>query len=146
MFAEFSTSKSKELVVSALASRNLRQQLISSNIANIDTPFYKSRDISFEEALSKRADEIYGNNGNDKILKLAQTDGAHLPRVDFPSSNMATIFLRDGHMARNDGNTVDLDVETTELSKNAIMISALDNALKQSGAIFKSVIEASGKI
>lgn len=145
MFAGISTSKSKQLVESALASRNLRQQLISSNIANIDTPFYKARDIAFEEALSERAAEIYGNK-KSQILQLAQTDAAHLPRVDFPPSNMAKIFLRDGHMARNDGNTVDLDVETTEISKNALMITALDNAMKRDSANFKSVIEASGKI
>ena len=66
--------------------------------------------------------------------------------MDFPASNAATIFLRDGHMARNDANTVDLDVETTELSKNAIMITALDRAMRQSGQIFKSVIDASSKI
>jgi len=95
--------------------------------------------------LSQTAQEIYGKDEN-KILKLAQTDGAHFPRVDFPASNGATIFLRDGHMARNDANTVDLDVETTELSKNNIMISALDNAMKRTGAIFKSVIDASSKI
>ena len=145
MFAGISTSKSKQLVESALASRNLRQQLISSNIANIDTPFYKARDIAFEEALSEKAAEIYGNK-KSQVLQLAQTDAAHLPRVDFPPSNMAKIFLRDGHMARNDGNTVDLDVETTEISKNALMITALDNAMKRDSANFKSVIEASGKI
>lgn len=145
MIAGISTSKSKQLVESALASRNLRQQMISSNIANIDTPFFKARDISFEAALSKRADEIYNRKAN-QVLQLAQTDGAHFPRVDFPASNMATIFLRDGHMARNDANTVDLDIETSEMSKNSIMISALDNAMKRTSAIFKSVIDASSKI
>ncbi|MGB2553260.1 MULTISPECIES: flagellar basal body rod protein FlgB [unclassified Campylobacter] len=145
MFAGISSSKSKQLVESALASRNLRQQLISSNIANINTPFYKSRDIAFERALSERAAEIYGKK-ESKELELANTDEAHLPKVKFPDSKLATIFLRDGHMARNDGNTVDLDVETTELSKNAIMITALDNAMKRDSANFKSVIEASSKI
>ncbi|WP_170019128.1 flagellar basal body rod protein FlgB [Campylobacter sp. RM16190] len=145
MFADISSSKSKQLVESALASRNLRQQLISSNIANINTPFYKSRDIAFESALSERAAEIYGKK-ESKELELANTDEAHLPKVKFPDSKLATIFLRDGHMARNDGNTVDLDVETTELSKNAIMITALDNAMKRDSANFKSVIEASSKI
>lgn len=145
MFAGVVTSKSRPLVESAIASRNLRQQMISSNIANIDTPFYKSRDISFEEALSKKAQEIYSQE-KSRELELAQTNVAHFPKVNFPNSNLATIFLRDGHMARNDANTVDLDVETTELSKNAIMITALDNALKRDSMNFKSVIEASSKI
>jgi flagellar basal-body rod protein FlgB len=49
-------------------------------------------------------------------------------------------------MARNDANTVDLDIETSEMSKNVLMIQALDSASKKHGDIFKSVIDASGKI
>ena len=44
--------KSKELVTGALAGRNLRNQMINSNLANVDTPFYKARDIEFETALA----------------------------------------------------------------------------------------------
>jgi flagellar basal-body rod protein FlgB len=49
-------------------------------------------------------------------------------------------------MARNDGNSVDLDVETTEMSKNSVMFNALIQANKKDGNIFKSVIDASSKI
>lgn len=137
-------SKSSPLVESALAGRELRQKLISGNLANVDTPFYKARDIRFEEVLKERADEIY-NVSNKKELKLAKTNEAHMAAVDFPRSDMAQIFLRDGHMARNDANTVDLDVETTEMGKNTVMINALDGAYKAQSNIFKSVIDASAK-
>ncbi|KEA45740.1 flagellar basal body rod protein FlgB [Campylobacter mucosalis] len=139
------TYKSKKLVESAMAARELRQKIIASNIANIDTPFYRARDIRFEQALSEKADEIY-NRSNKKELELAKTNEAHLQKVEFPRSDMASIFFRDGHTARNDANTVDLDVETTELSKNYTMLSALDNAFSRKGSIFKSVIESSSKI
>lgn len=128
-----------------MSAREMRQKIISGNIANIDTPFYKARDIAFEAALSKKADEIY-NRQSEPSLKLAKTDGAHIDADSFPKSNVPSLFLRDGHMARNDANTVDLDVETTELSKNYTMLSALDNAYKRDSANFKSVIEASSKI
>ena len=36
----------------ALNARALRQDLISSNIANVDTPFYRSKDIDFETMLA----------------------------------------------------------------------------------------------
>ena len=49
-------------------------------------------------------------------------------------------------MARNDGNSVDLDVETTEMSKNSVMFNALIQANKKSGGIFKSVLDASSKV
>lgn len=139
------TSKSKPLIEAAMAAREMRQKLISGNIANIDTPFYKARDISFESVLKQKASEIYGAN-DDRKLELARTDEAHFAAQDFPRSDVSQIFLRDGHLARNDANTVDLDIETTELSKNSVMLTAIDSAYKREGAIFKSVIDASSKI
>lgn len=49
-------------------------------------------------------------------------------------------------MARNDGNSVDLDVETTEMSKNSLMFNALVNAMRKDSGIYKSVIDASSKV
>ena len=137
-------SKSSPLVELALAGRELRQKLISGNLANVDTPFYKARDVRFEDVLREKANEIY-NVSESKKLNLAKTNEAHMAAVDFPKSDTAQIFLRDGHMARNDANTVDLDVETTEMGKNTVMINALDSAYKAQGNIFKSVIDASAK-
>ena len=137
--------KSKELVVGALAGRNLRSQMISSNLANVDTPFYKARDIEFETALVNRADEIFKTK-NKKELELAITNEEHQKPWKFPDPNKSTIYLRDGHLARNDANTVDLDVETSEMSKNAMMITALDGVLKRQGSIFTSIIDASSKL
>lgn len=156
------TTKAKPLVEQALAARGLRQDIIASNIANIDTPFYKSKDVDFESALVEKAKQMYGGEyESKKRLRLARTDGEHFgrqnlkmyqthtkhyPGLEMVSDSRGNIFLRDGHMARNDANTVDLDVETSEMSKNAIMINALTQALKKQSAIFKSVIEASSKV
>jgi len=57
-----------------------------------------------------------------------------------------TIFFRDGHLSRNDGNDVDLDVETTELSKNSVMYNAVVEALKKESQICKAVISSSKNI
>lgn len=146
MYAGFSTSKSKQLVDSALGSRVVRNQLIASNIANIDTPFYKAKDIDFETALIEKKREVYKLGASEPKLELARTNDKHFAAIDFPSVKISTIYLRDGHMARNDANTVDLDIETSEMSKNVLMIQALDSASKKHGDIFKSVIDASGKI
>lgn len=137
--------KAKPLLEQALAARTLRQELIASNIANIDTPYYKSKDVDFETVLIQKAKEMYGNP-EPKPLQMANTHQSHLKGSDSNDNHKGTIYLRDGHMARNDGNTVDLDVETTEMSKNALMIDAITQAMKKKSAIFKSVIEASGKV
>lgn len=141
----YTTTKAKPLMEAALAARAQRQDMISGNIANIDTPFYKARDIDFESALIEKTKEMYTNNDIQK-LEMAKTDGQHMSAHQSIDSSKSTIFLRDGHMARNDGNTVDLDIETTELSKNSIMFNALTAALTKNSTIFKSVIEASGKV
>ncbi len=136
-------SRTHGLIKDALDYRAMRQDMIASNIANADTPFYRPRDVRFEEALvAKKADLL---NQNSNKLSLAQTDGAHIPLHNEKSSYRATTYFRDGHMARNDGNSVDIDVETTEMSKNSIMFNALIAANKKESQIFKSVIEASQK-
>ncbi len=142
----FDTTKSKPLAEMALRARSLKQDIISSNIANIDTPFYKAKDVDFELALKEKAMQMYGKKDGVKVLKMAQTHEKHFGRVNQSSSSLGTIYLRDGHMARNDANTVDLDVETSELSKNTIMVNALSKAIKKQGMIFKSVLDAAGKV
>lgn len=139
------TTKAKPLMEAALTARAHRQDMISGNIANIDTPFYKARDIDFESALIEKTKEMYKANDTNK-LEMAKTDGQHMTAHQGIDSSKSTIYIRDGHMARNDGNTVDLDIETTELSKNSIMFNALTAALKKNSAIFKSVLDASSKV
>jgi len=140
----FKISKSYDLLAKAMDYRALRADLISSNIANIDTPGYKSRDIEFETSLKEEEDKLYGKQS--RKLELAKTNSRHLNPLGDSEDKRATIFFRDGQDARNDGNTVDLDVETTELAKNRVMYDALTAALKKDSAIFRSVIEASSKV
>ena len=146
MFSGSNITKSSVLVERALEARTTRQKLIAGNIANIDTPFYKARDIDFETALSEKKAEIYGQNSKEAKFELAVTHEKHVGMLEFPKSDASTIFLRDGHMQRNDANTVDLDVETSELSKNSIMVQGLDAANSKFKSIFKEVIDSSAKI
>lgn len=68
-----------------------REQVISANMANVDTPGYHAKDVSFEQTLMR-----------------ASEDGPDLP-----------IAIRDqqGLMERPDGNNVDLDHEGLLLAK-----------------------------
>jgi flagellar basal-body rod protein FlgB len=137
-------SATHNLIAKALDYRAIRQDMISSNIANADTPFYRPRDVSFENALAAEKAKVL--NQNNSKLEMAQTNGAHIALADEKSSYRPKTFFRDGHMARNDGNSVDLDVETTEMSKNSIMFNALISANKKDTMIFRSVIDASSKV
>ena len=137
-------SRTATLLKDAMTYRSMRQDMISSNIANADTPNYKPRDVSFEQALVAKKAALLKDDS--KILQMAHTDSSHLKPKSEAASYTPTLFFRDGHMARNDGNSVDIDVETTEMSKNSIMFNALVGALKKDANIYKSVIEASQKV
>ncbi|MDF1882395.1 flagellar basal body rod protein FlgB [Sulfurimonas sp. SAG-AH-194-C21] len=137
-------SRTGILLKEALNYRSMRQDMIASNIANVDTPNYKPRDINFEQALIEKKAMLL-KSGN-KTLKMAQTDASHLKPEAQTTSFKPTTYFRAGHMARNDGNSVDIDVETTEMSKNSIMFNAVIAAAKKDGKIYMSVIEASRRV
>jgi len=140
---DLNISHSHQLMKEAMDYRAARQDMIASNIANADTPNYRPRDIRFEEVLARKSSELYADKS--QTLQMTQTSGAHFSAPDTASSSKATTFFRDGHMARNDGNSVDLDVESSEMAKNSMMFNALTAAIKKDSMIFKSVIDASRK-
>ncbi|HEY3400179.1 MAG TPA: flagellar basal body rod protein FlgB [Geothrix sp.] len=91
-----------------LASR--RQTLIASNLANLDTPGYRTRDFSFEGALKSALD------GQSSPNSLRTTHPMHLqgsPSVSLPPSTDA---LRP-NAERNDGNDVSLDRENMLMTR-----------------------------
>jgi flagellar basal-body rod protein FlgB len=136
-------NRAHSVVDAALDYRAMRQDLISGNIANVDTPFYRPRDIDFQSTLIQKRNELYHNDKDQ--LEMARTNASHIQSTSSKESRQATLFFRDGHGARNDGNSVDLDVETSELSKNAMMFNALISARKKSAGIFRAVLDASAK-
>ena len=140
----FEISKSHNLMTKALDYRAMRQDMISSNIANADTPFYRAQDVNFEDMLAQKRAEMYQEKSHK--LELAKTTSGHMDFKDEIDSSKATTFFRAGHNVRNDGNTVDIDVETTEMAKNSTMFNAVIAAYKKDVMIMRSVIEASSKM
>ncbi len=138
-----SISKYAAIAEDALSYRGIRQDMIAGNIANVDTPFYKAKDIDFESMLAQSARKL---SQDTPTLKMAQTDGQHLSGIQEGNQGKANIVFRPNHATRNDGNSVDLDVETTEMSKNAIMVNAISAALKKQSLLFKNVIDTSSRV
>lgn len=101
----------------ALSLREVRQELIASNIANADTPNYKARDIDFARALQGA---LAGSAGK---LQMAATAGSHL----HGSSNGvpgAPVMYRTAVQPSADGNTVDMDIERAQFADNALRYEA----------------------
>ena len=67
-------TKSFQLMRSALDYRAVRQDMIASNIANADTPFYRPKDIRFEEALAQKKREVFHMPTHE--LQMAKTSSS----------------------------------------------------------------------
>lgn len=139
-------SKVHGLMAKAMDFRALRSDLIASNLSNVDTPFYKSRDVRFEEALTQQVKKVFKQKREDLTLMPALTQKGHMLPPDIDNDKKAVLFYRDGNLSRNDSNSVDIDVESTELSKNLIMFNALAAAIKKDTNMFKSVVTSSEKL
>lgn len=87
-----------------------RQALIASNLANIDTPGYRTQDLDFEQALKAALGQ-----GQGQSLPMARTHDSHLGG-DFEVS-MAVIHPGKPVSERNDGNDVSLDRESMLLAR-----------------------------
>ena len=137
----FNITKTFPILEKSLVFRQIRQDMIASNIANADTPFYKPRDIRFEEALEAEKEKLY--NKTSKKLELAKTSPMHLEPKDIDNDFKPIVFFRDGHLERNDGNSVDIDVETSEMAKNLVAYNATVASIKKDIQIFNAVLEYS---
>ena len=114
----------------ALDGLSQKQEAISNNIANIDTPGYSAQTVDFESVLKKA---ISGQTP----LALNTTDSRHLTSptdsITFASTE------RPGGTQRADGNNVDIDVELTDMSETEIDYQALTEAMSQKLQLLKEI-------
>lgn len=103
----------------ALGLRVGRQELLSSNVANADTPNFKAKDIDFASTLNAKL----GLTSSVGKVALNTTSSMHI-------NAGATSILGDNILYRIplqpsvDGNTVDMDMERTRFADNAIKYDA----------------------
>jgi flagellar basal-body rod protein FlgB len=102
----------------ALNLRAARQELMASNIANVDTPNYKAKDIDFASALQGAL------TGSGQKLQVATTSPQHLAGASGESVMGAPVMYRKPLQPSADGNTVDMDVERAQFADNALRYEA----------------------
>jgi flagellar basal-body rod protein FlgB len=91
---------------------SLRQKLVVSNIANADTPGYKTQDLDFQSS-----------------FQAALDGGAPQPTE---VTSLPT---------KNDGNNVDLDREARLLAENAMRFSVASNLMRSQLTTIKEAIQ-----
>lgn len=118
--------------------RGERQKVISSNIANINTPGYKTKDLVFENELN---DSLLTNS-----LEMKATNSRHISTINSSSMNSNPQLTQVKNLEeQNDGNNVNLDTQMGEMSKNKILFDAIQSSIKRDSRLFRSVIESSAK-
>jgi flagellar basal-body rod protein FlgB len=127
----------------ALDVRAYRQELLSSNIANADTPGYKARDVDFSSALAGALKQQGGSAtaSNTATLKMAQPvsvgygggmavtaqghlSGSGAADASGGSQDYGKLAYRVPNQPSLDGNTVDLDAERVQFADNAVHFEA----------------------
>ncbi|WP_374623708.1 flagellar basal body rod protein FlgB [Pandoraea sp.] len=108
----------------ALAMRAYRQEVISSNIANADTPGYKARDIDFNSALSQAVERgAQQQLASESSVSLARTSSRHIAGRGVsmaPPLGGPELLYRVPYQQSIDGNTVELDAERVNFADNAV--------------------------
>lgn len=105
-----------------------RHQAISNNIANIDTPGYHSKDVSFSEQL--------------QLLQVHTTNPKHIAPIGMDSRMQQ--FEVPGNSDLKDNN-VDLDHEMSEITKNGLQYVAMIQFVSQKLKTLRSAISEGGK-
>ena len=126
LFADNATRAAKV----ALEGLSLRQQAISRNLANIDTPGYHAQTVDFEKTLQ----QLLHQGGS---LSLRLTDSAH--QLSSSQEMRFSLSARPGGSFRADQNNVDVDVEMTEMSEAGIQYQAVSQAISQKLLLLKTL-------
>jgi flagellar basal-body rod protein FlgB len=113
-----------------------RHLIINSNIANQNTPRYKSKDLSFEPYLKSIIEE---NKVRGRKIELSRTHPTHLPSP-YPPPPKPTVFYETTAFGP-DGNSVDIDNEMIKLSENALRYRATTQFVSSKFEEIKSTLE-----
>ncbi len=102
----------------ALKVQSKRMEVLANNLANVDTPNYKARDIDFKTAL---AAATAGNS--DSSVKLATTNAEHIS-TEPGADATAGLKYRVPLAPSLDGNTVDAQQEQAAFAENTVRYQA----------------------
>ncbi|MNZ47592.1 Flagellar basal body rod protein FlgB [compost metagenome] len=98
-----------------------RQQVLSANIANADTPNFKARDFDFSRELTSAMQDGRASAGG---LSLATTSTRHLQGSGADLPSVRELLYRIPDQPSMDGNTVDMDRERSQFTDNALRYQA----------------------
>lgn len=121
--------KTVEMMEDRLNLNSLNHEVIAGNLANMDTPGYVAKKLTFQESLRDAM-----KNGS---IPLQTTDEEHLNPADLVAE------MRSPEVAK--AGPVDLDVEMTKLTQNSLEYLYMTSLLNKKLSLLKHVIDEGGR-
>jgi len=100
---------------------SLQHKLVSSNVANVSTPGYRSLDIDFKGELAK-------SSGQTNRLAGTLTDVNHIPLGQHPEKMPV---VNHAKVAKGDLNSVDIDREVPKMAQNELEFTTAARLLQK---------------
>jgi len=128
--------KTMKALAASIKFRQMRQELIGSNIANADTPGYKSKRLDFEAALQRALDV-------DENMEMTTSESEHFDVGNGGFNNLQPEIYDDPNgIVSDDGNTVDRDAELAKMAENRILHDAAVKLLNKKLGMTKYVLSS----
>ena len=107
-----------------------RNEILTNNLANVDTPGYKRKDVSFQNYLLQEL-----TSGDSTSLRTRIND------VEVGNLN-ATVYTDFNELSyRLDGNNVDVDTENVELASNQLYYQTVLDTINHQFQMLKSAMQ-----
>jgi flagellar basal-body rod protein FlgB len=135
-----SNNQTVDRISRALDASILRQNVISNNIANVDTPHYKRSEVRFEQYLQQ---ELQTTNSS---FVGNRTDARHI-RIGGSTSEQpirAQITVDQKTSINNNFNNVDIDSEMSLMAKNQLYYNTLIQQMNYEFKMTRTAIDGKG--
>ncbi len=107
-----------------------RNEAISNNIANVDTPGYKRQDVAFESVLQKALGNNWYESMDEKVNNINLSRLRGRAYVDYAN-----------YSYRLDGNNVDIENENVMLAENQLKYQGLISSINQEFTNLQTVMK-----
>lgn len=115
-----------------------RQNVIMSNIANVNTPKYRTRTLEFEDQLQKAL-------GLDMRGNMSRTSSGHMPAVFDPNKFNSEFYKSVRPRVAFGEDRVNLDKEMVRMAKANLNYNALTQVIKSDFDSVKNIIAEGSK-
>lgn len=113
-----------------LSYATLKNKAIAQNIANVDTPNYKTKEVSFKDVFA---------DAKKSTISATRTDARHYDfQIDVGKNG---VYANENFRSRPNGNAVNMDAEQAKLAENTIYYNALIERINGKFGTLNTVIK-----